>query len=104
MTKLSKGEQLRKIEPDFWISPKHRASRWRALQLDTDDEAEWFTAINIVEDRIKGRLVRWIDSIVTERFSGFAVVALDCLLIETLIGFMTGQPSEGPDALLTNKV
>jgi len=91
-------------QSDFWISPRYKASQWRALRLDTHDEADWLKAVNIVEDRIKGRFVRWIDSIVVERFSGFAVVALDCLLIETLIGFMTGEPSRGPDALLTKKV
>jgi hypothetical protein len=101
---LNEHPELAKSEPDFWISPRHRASHWRALPLDSDDEAEWLKAIDIVENRIKGRFVRWIDSMVAEKFSGFAVVALDCLLIETLIGFMTGEPSEGPDALLTNKI
>lgn len=101
---LEKHPELANLGSDFWIAPRHRASQWRALQLDSDDEAEWLKAIDIVEDRIRGRFVRWIDSMVVERFSGFAVVALDCLLIETLIGFMTGEPSKGPDALLTKKV
>ncbi len=86
---------------DFWISPRYKASQWRAVRLDADDEAEWLKAIDIVEDRIKGRFGRWIDTLVAEKFSGFVVVALDCLLIETLVGFMTGEPSKGPDSLLT---
>lgn len=101
---LEEHPELANSKLDFWISPGHRASEWRALQLDIEDETEWLKAIDIVEDRIKGRFVRWIDAMVTERFSGFAVVALDCLLIETLIGFMTGEPSKGPDALLTGDV
>ena len=88
-------------ESDFWVSPRYKASQWRALHLDADDEAEWLKAIDIVEDRIKGRFGRWIDILVAEKFSGFVVVALDCLLIETLVGFMTGEPSRGPDSLLT---
>jgi len=89
---------------DFWISPKYKASQWRALHLGADNEAEWAKAVDIAEDRIKGRFVRWIDSLVDEKFSGFVVVALDCLLIETLVGFMSGKPSKGPDALLTGKL
>ena len=91
-------------ERDFQISPKYKASHWRALQLDAENEGDWLTAIDIVENRIKGRFVRWIDSIVDKKFSGFVVVALDCLLIETLIGFMTGKPSEGPDSLLMGEL
>jgi hypothetical protein len=89
---------------DFWISPRYRASQWTALQLDPGDEVDWLRAVDIVENRIMGRFVRWVDCIAARRFSGFAVVALDCLLLETLIGFMTGEPSKGPDALLTKKI
>jgi hypothetical protein len=32
------------------------------------------------------------------------VIALDCLLIETLVGFITGQPRKGPDSFLTGKL
>jgi len=74
------------------------------LHPNGGNEAEWLKAIDIIEDRIKGRFVRWIDSLVAKRFSGFVVVALDCLLIETLVGFMTGKPSKGPDALLTGQL
>ena len=92
------------MTPDFSISPKYRVSAWIALQLDADNETDWGKAIKIVEDRITGRFVRWIDSIEGTRFSGFAVVALDCLLIETLVGFMTGKPSSGPDLLLKGEL
>jgi hypothetical protein len=89
---------------DFWVSPKYKASQWKQLQLDSDDEIAWSKAADIVEDRIRGRFAQWIDLIAPERFSGFAVIALDCLLIETLVGFITGQGSEGPDRLLTGEL
>src|SRR5229473_3851293 len=91
-------------EKDFWISPKYTASDWEELRLDSGDEHAWSRATDMVEDRIKGRFVRWIDSVVGQRFSGFVVIALDCLLIETLVGFMTGKASEGPDAFLTGEL
>jgi len=89
---------------DFWISPKDRASKWKQLELDSENEQAWSKAADIVEDRIKGRFVRWTDLIVSQKFSGFAVIALDCLLIETLVGFITGQPSKSPDSFLTGKL
>ena len=86
---------------DFWISPKYRASDWMTLQLRDGTETDWLKAVDIVEDRIRNRFVRWIDSIEGSKFSGFAVIALDCLLIEALVGFLTGKSSGGPDHLLT---
>jgi len=78
---------------DPLISPKYRLSHWKALKFDNEDD--WLKAIEIVEDGIRGRFVLWIDIIASQQFSGFAVIALDCLLLETLYGFMTGKPSEG---------
>ena len=74
---------------DIWISPKYRLRDWTELTFQTEDE--WLRAAAIVEDRIKGRFVNWIDRVVDEPFSGFAVVALDCLFLETLVGFQTGH-------------
>jgi hypothetical protein len=76
---------------DILISPRNRLSSWQALTFQ--NEEDWLTAVDIVEDRIKGRFVRWADKIVEERYSGFVVVALDCLLLETLVGFQEGHPT-----------
>jgi hypothetical protein len=73
---------------DFRISPKYHKSDWDKLAFNTQED--WVAAIDIVEDRIKGRLIQWIDQIEPSRFSGFAMVALDCLLIETIYGFQHG--------------
>ncbi len=80
---------------DFLVSPKYWKSQWRALDLNSGSDEEWLKAIDIVEDRIRGRFVQWIDRLIGQRFSGFSVVALDCMFLESLHGFKTGRPSEG---------
>lgn len=81
---------------DFLISPNYHYSDWQKLGLN--DEGEWNVAIDIVEDRIKGRFSKWIDQIETSRFSGFAVIALDCLLLETIYGFQQGASTKDTKA------
>jgi hypothetical protein len=54
------------------------------------DQNNWETAINIFEDRIYGRFLNIITSTNQEPFSGFAVMALACLLCETLQQFYDG--------------
>ncbi len=79
------------------ISPHYHDSDWKRLNLSDPaaNEDDWRTAAEIVEDRIRGRLINWIDKLVSELFSGFAVLALDCILIESLWGFETGKKSPG---------
>lgn len=55
------------------------------------DRVEWETAINVFEDRIYGRFLNFISMIERKRYAGFAVMALDCLLIETLQQFFDGK-------------
>lgn len=79
------------------ISPNYHDFDWKRLNLSdpSTNEDDWQTAANIVEDRVRGRLIKWIDKIASEQFSGFAVLALDCVLIESLWGFESGKPSPG---------
>jgi len=71
------------------ISPYYTVEDWNAL--DFSREQDWLKAINIFEDRIKGRFFEFIDKIKKFEFGGFAVMALDCLLIETLQQFYEGK-------------
>ena len=55
-------------------------------------QPDWDKAINIVQDRVEGRWLRWSDKLCDEQGSGFAVLALDCITLESLWGFIHGRP------------
>ena len=71
------------------ISPQYSVDDWKTLTFS--NEKDWQKAIVIFEDRIRGRFLKFIDLIKDCKFSGFAVLALDCLLIETLQQFREGE-------------
>jgi hypothetical protein len=72
------------------ISPKYRKSDWLAANADDD----WPTMVSIFKDRIEGRYLKPIRLIAGDcdigEFSGFSILALDCLVIETLNQFYHG--------------
>lgn len=70
------------------ISPCFTVDDWKALHFLTEEE--WQKAVNIFEDRIRGRFLRVIELIERYTYSGFAILALDCLLIESLQQFRKG--------------
>lgn len=80
----------------MYIAPETHADDWKKLDLDKPES--WPAAISIFESRIRGRFVDAIDFLITddeqrastERRRGFAALALDCLLIETLQAFRQG--------------
>ncbi|MFX1475996.1 MAG: hypothetical protein ACFFCO_11050, partial [Promethearchaeota archaeon] len=75
------------------ISPHYNVEHWRALDFSTEDD--WQKAIEIFEDRVRGRFLDIISLFEHCTYGGFAVLALDCLLIETLQQFREGL-SETP--------
>jgi hypothetical protein len=82
-----------------WISPKYTAHKWRQLNLDpnTPDEAQWREAGDIIKDRIEGRFLKPAAALIraeentTRGTFGFAILALDFLVIETIQGFREGK-------------
>lgn len=82
----------------FKISPKFYAQDWHDLKLDADnpDEAEWSKAADILKDRLEGRFLTPaqvlidLDKIQAESTFGFAILALDFLVLETIEGFREG--------------
>jgi hypothetical protein len=70
------------------ISRNYKTKHWEALAFKS--EADWQTAIAIFEDRINTRYLEHIRRIIKHRTSGFAVLTLECALIETLEQFRRG--------------
>lgn len=75
---------------DISISPKYRKSHWQAALAKND----WKNMVEIFKDRIESRFLRPVRLIANDRdigeFSGFSILALDCLIIETLSQFYSG--------------
>jgi len=70
------------------ISPNYTSEHWQKLPFPAEDA--WPQAVDIFEDRIQGRFLKFISLIEKDTFAGFVVMALDCLLIETLQQFREG--------------
>jgi hypothetical protein len=70
------------------LSPEYTEKHWNDALAGPED---WDAAINIVEDRIKGRWLDAGDRLLDEPHSGFAIIALDCIVLESLWGFMNGE-------------
>lgn len=77
---------------DIYISPNHKKDEYRSLNLSlSSDPTTWETALDIFEDRIAGRFVNQITTLSNNiNSNGFAIMALNCLLIETLLQFKLG--------------
>lgn len=78
------------------IAPGYTVRDWKALDLDGGDTAQWATAIRIFETRIRRRFIEPVDLLIAHEIGqergtfGFAILAIDCLLVETLQGFRDG--------------
>jgi hypothetical protein len=78
---------------EMWIAPKRGGGTWTVADykaLDFSREEDWQTAIQMFEDRIRGRFLDIVEKIKSYHYAGFAIMALDCLLIETLEQFRQG--------------
>ncbi|MBV6449988.1 MAG: hypothetical protein MHPDNHAH_00706 [Anaerolineales bacterium] len=82
---------------DFEIAPGIKNTDWQNLKLKPSSSKEdWDLAICMFSKRI-GRFLEPVKALVkssdldTVLFSGFAIIALDCLLIETLQSFRVGR-------------
>lgn len=80
------------------IAPRVEAEDWKSLDLTKPNNPAWERAIVILEQRIRRRFTDAIDLLIaddeqrpaTERRFGFTILALDCLLVETLEAFRQG--------------
>lgn len=100
-------------------APRYKIADWKKLdkKLDLDNSQDWCEAIKILEARIKGRYLDPVDELIeldkkrepTDRVFGFTILAIDCIIVETLqvfieggvvgstrvrfVNFLTGRPS-----------
>lgn len=70
------------------ISPNYKADDWR--RLDKSKLGDWPTAVAIVRDRLHGRFLKFADQVLPDVSSGFIVLSIDCLLVETIQQFIEG--------------
>jgi hypothetical protein len=86
------------------IAPGVDASIWHALKLDDPNSSDWAEAVSILEARLHDRYIQPVDFLIaseenkplSERRYGFTVLAIDCLLVETLGAFIEGlEDTEG---------
>lgn len=75
-----------------------RNTEWHGLDLETPDSEDWAKAILIFRKRISERYIEAADKLIEleanlsaiEKKYGFVVLAIDCMLIETLQSFYEG--------------
>jgi hypothetical protein len=72
----------------LYLSPRYTEKQWKDAFVGSED---WQTAINIVEDRIKGRWLDAADILLESPNTGFAIIAIDCIVLESLWGFINGK-------------
>ncbi|MDD3732066.1 MAG: hypothetical protein PHU88_06790 [candidate division Zixibacteria bacterium] len=70
------------------ISPRYIAGDWKKITFQSEED--WQLAVEIFKDRIRERFLNPLEHIEKYPYAGFAVLALDCLLIEMLQQFREG--------------
>lgn len=70
------------------ISPRFTSNDWYALERYS--QADWAKAAEMVKDRLDGRFLRYAGNCLRSPHSGFVVLAIDSLLLETLQQFREG--------------
>ena len=80
---------------EIYLSPMYTKDDYKRLNLSTSsDEKCWKQAVNIFSDRIKGRFLSQIQTLSKDiNSNGFAIMALNCLLVETILQFEIGVNS-----------
>lgn len=78
------------------ITPKYRNDHWNNLNLSNSFSFDWIKGADIVYDRIHGRYLAQIETLESHldreiwEYSGFLIIGIDCMVIETLNQFYLG--------------
>lgn len=87
------------LPDDLEIAPERTVGDWKCLNLDPNQSnaQDWDTAVAIFKARIQERFLDPVDSLIAaekdekRKKFGFATLAIDCLVIETLQAFREGE-------------
>lgn len=92
-----------RILVDIEIAPNFTCGKWDALKPKPDPNGdwaacprEWERAVEVFRARIEKRFLDSVGRLETVPYAGFAILALDCLLIETIQAFKNGKHAETP--------
>lgn len=85
------------------ISPKYTLADYQNLNVTTNSDTKtWNKAIDIFVDRIYGRFFAPIETLLNDfdapEKNGFAIMALNCLLTETMLQFAECEEETGGQA------
>ncbi|MEO8150335.1 MAG: hypothetical protein ABI723_22060 [Bacteroidia bacterium] len=81
---------------NFKISSYDTNDTWTKLNLADNNSADWDKAVKIFKDRFETRFFKPLNALIKHQdekikfYSGFTVLAIDCLLIETFNQFYHG--------------
>lgn len=84
------------VRKDLEIAPGHTVGEWKGLQLGELNSPDWNKAIAIFESRIQHRYIDPVDVLIAHEIGhrrgtfGFAILAIDCIIMETIQGFRDG--------------
>jgi hypothetical protein len=92
------------LDPNTRIAPKSDMGYWQVIDWQSaKDRKDWDTMIRIFRDRLNNRYLLAADELsqvdyhLPNRRLGFAIIALDCLFIETLHQFYKGYKDSKGD-------
>lgn len=80
------------------IAPGIEDADWKSLDLSTPESPDWGRAISTLEQRLRGRFTDPVEFLIADdekrsppdRRFGFVILAIDCMLVETLQAFRLG--------------
>lgn len=70
------------------ISASYTVDDWKCLTFR--NQGDWELAVDMFKDRLKTRYLDHINLLISRKTSGFAVLSLDCALVETMQQFRSG--------------
>ena len=76
---------------EFYISRRYTREDYYDCHMDSLNDQNWEKAMEIFDDRIRGRYLKPIHTLMHDpNCNGFTIMAIACLLVETLYQFREG--------------